>query len=103
MYVVFCNKGKQYIAENNSILFIDKLNNNENDYIEFNNIILVYKDNDIIIDKEYLSKIKIIALVLKHIKGKKIGIVKFKRRKNYLKRYNHRKLITKIKICNIIL
>jgi large subunit ribosomal protein L21 len=41
---------------------------------------------------------KVLATVVRHGKGEKVSIVKFRRRKHYLRRKNHRQPFTEVKI-----
>ncbi|BBA85368.1 50S ribosomal protein L21 [endosymbiont of Sipalinus gigas] len=102
MYVIFQFNNKQYISKDNQILKVDKINLNINSEIEINNLILLNYNNKLFIGNPFIKNIKIIVKIINHIRTKKIKILKFKRRKNYLKINNHRQWFTNIKIKNII-
>jgi large subunit ribosomal protein L21 len=44
---------------------------------------------------------KVLATVVRHGKGPKVAIVKFRRRKHYLRMKNHRQMFTEVKVTDI--
>jgi large subunit ribosomal protein L21 len=101
MTVIFEDRGRQYTADKNDVLYIDKINKNENDTIEFDKI-LFFKDNeDVKIGTPYLEKGKIKATVLKNLRDDKVIVFKFKRKKNYKRTKGHKQPYTMIKIDDI--
>jgi large subunit ribosomal protein L21 len=44
---------------------------------------------------------KVVATVVRHGKGEKVSIVKFRRRKHYLRRKGHRQQFTEVKVTDI--
>ena len=53
---------------------------------------------DVTLDATSLAKIKVIAEVINHARGRKIKITKFKRRKYHDKTIGHRQNFTELKI-----
>lgn len=101
MYAIVEIAGKQYKVTEGAILNVDKLNVNEKEVI-FDRILLVAKDNEIKVGKPTVENVKIKAEVIdKEVKGKKIIVFKWKRRKGYRRKKGHRQKFTKIKILSI--
>lgn len=101
MYAIVEIAGKQYKVTEGAILNVDKLNINEKEVI-FDRILLVVKDNEIKVGKPTVENVKIKAEVIdKEVKGKKIIVFKWKRRKGYKRKKGHRQKFTKIKILSI--
>ncbi|MGD6858403.1 MAG: 50S ribosomal protein L21 [Enterobacteriaceae bacterium] len=99
MYAIIAFNGKQYKIRENKSIFIDAKISAKN--IKFNNVLL-YVNNDITkIGCPFLNDINVLAKVVKVVKGKKISVIKFKRRKNYKKIINYRTWISEIKILSI--
>jgi large subunit ribosomal protein L21 len=44
---------------------------------------------------------KVLATVVRHGKGAKVSVVKFKRRAHYLRQKNHRQMFTEVKVTDI--
>ncbi|WWO96858.1 MAG: 50S ribosomal protein L21 [Candidatus Dasytiphilus stammeri] len=101
MYAIFKTGGKQYRAENGQKLLIEKLDIQVGNIIELTKILMVVKDSHILIGNPFVTGIAVQAEVLGHLRGDKIKIVKFKRRKNYHKIQGHRQWLTSVIIKNI--
>ncbi|BBA84580.1 50S ribosomal protein L21 [endosymbiont of Euscepes postfasciatus] len=102
MYVVVDIFSKQFLLEENNIICLNRLNYPINSKIEINKILLINDNNNLIIGDPYIKNRKVIILILNHFRSEKIKIIKFKRRKHQLKKFNFRNIFTKIKILNII-
>jgi large subunit ribosomal protein L21 len=101
MYAIVEIAGKQYKVQEGSILNVDKLNIEGNEVI-FDRILLVVTENEVKIGKPTVENVKIKAQILnKEVKGKKIIVFKWKRRKGYRRKKGHRQKYTKIKILSI--
>ena len=57
--------------------------------------------SDVKVGSPFLPKISVVAKVIKQGKSKKVPVVKFKRRKNYLRQGTHRQFFTEIEIVSI--
>ena len=94
--------GKQYIAQPGEILVVNKLNIKEKEKTEFNKILIyVDKQGEIKFGTPYLNKVKVLATVIKHDKGEKIRVARFKAKSRYRKVRGFRAYLTQIKIDKI--
>ncbi len=101
MYAIVEIAGKQYKFSEGDILNVDKLNIDGNE-ATFDKVLLLVKDNDIKVGTPVLNNVKITAEILdKEVKGDKIIVFKFKRRKNFRRKKGHRQKFTKVKIKKI--
>ena len=57
--------------------------------------------DDVSVGKPYVDGRAVKGEVVTHDRGKKVTIVKFKRRKDYMKRQGHRQWYTEVKITGI--
>ncbi|HEY6123921.1 MAG TPA: 50S ribosomal protein L21 [Steroidobacteraceae bacterium] len=101
MYAVIATGGKQYRVENGTILKVEKLDAEPGATIEFGEVLLIGNGDDIKIGAPLLKGGKVTATVEKHGKGEKKVIVKFRRRKHYLRQGTHRQQFTQVKITGI--
>lgn len=101
MYAVIKTGGKQYKVQKDEVLKVEKLPVNAGDDIDIDKVLMVSDGNTVIVGKPCVAGAKVIAEVLGHGRGKKIMVLKFKRRKQYLKRQGHRQDFTQIKIKEI--
>lgn len=93
--------GKQYLVTKGMRLAVEKLVAEVDANVEFDKILLLSGDNQVV-GTPYIDGAKVIARVLEQKKDKKIKIVKFKRRKHYMRTQGHRQLKTVIEIVDII-
>ena len=103
MNVVILDRNKQYFVKEGDIIKIDSINLPINSDIIFDNVFsfLDYNDENLIFKSDFIKKKIVISKILSHIKDKKKLILKFKRRKGYLRRFGHRQNYTFIKIISI--
>ena len=101
MYAVITTGGKQYRVENGTILKVEKLDAEPGATVEFGEVLLIGNGDDIKVGAPLLKGGKVTATVEKHGKGEKKVIVKFRRRKHYLRQGTHRQQFTQVKITGI--
>lgn len=101
MYAVFSTGGKQYRASTGDIIKVEKLEAEKGSTVELDNVLMVGEGGDVKVGTPYLEGGKVTATVVEHGRGDKIKIVKFKRRKNYLKTMGHRQYFTALEITGI--
>jgi len=94
MYAIIETGGKQYRVQENDVLFIEKVNAEENDTIVFDKVLVVNGK----VGSPYVKDAKVTAKVIKQGKAKKIIVYKYKPKKNYHKKQGHRQPFTKVQI-----
>jgi large subunit ribosomal protein L21 len=101
MYAVIQTGGKQYKVVQDQVITIEKLSAQEGDSIQFEEVLMVADGNKVTLGQPLISGAKVTAEVLEQGRGKKIVVVKFRRRKHYMRRQGHRQHFTKVKITGI--
>lgn len=101
MYAVFRSGGKQYRASQGERLRLEKLDADEGTTVRFDEVLLVGEGSDIKVGSPLLAGSSVSAKVLKQGKSKKVSVIKFKRRQNYLRRHTHRQFFTEVEITGI--
>lgn len=102
MYAVIELNNNQYVIKENEDIIIDKFDtDSKKKDIQIKNILLLKDKEKILIGKPYLDNVTVNADVVKDIKGKKVIVFKYKKRKGYRKKQGHRQPYTVIKIKNI--
>ncbi len=94
MFAIFQTGGKQYKVQQGENIYVEKLDKNPGEIITFDEIMMI----DSNIGSPYLSGATVTAKVVKHGKGKKIRIIKFKSKKHHMKRQGHRQPYTMLTI-----
>jgi large subunit ribosomal protein L21 len=101
MYAVFRSGGKQYRASKGERLKLEKLEADEGASVSFDEVLLVGEGSNVKVGSPLLAGSTVSAKVLKQGKSKKVIVVKFKRRKNYLRQHTHRQFFTEVEITGI--
>jgi large subunit ribosomal protein L21 len=101
MYAVFRTGGKQYRAAKGDVLRLEKIEADEGATIEFDEVLLVGEGSDIKVGTPMLDGGQVSGKVLSQGKTKKVNVVKFKRRQNYLRQGSHRQFYTEVEITDI--
>ena len=101
MYAVIATGGKQYRVASGDVVRIEKLAGEPGDSVTFDKVLLVGQGADVKVGKPFLDGGKVMGTVQGHGKGDKKVIVKFRRRKHYLRQGTHRQQYTDVKITDI--
>ena len=101
MYAVIMTGGKQYRVEEGDSLRVERLDAEEGAEIELDRVLLVADGEQVVVGTPFVEHGKVAATVTEHGRTKKIKVVKFKRRKNYLRQHGHRQSFTELRIGSI--
>ena len=101
MYAVIKTGGKQYRVSPGQSLKIESLAIEQGQNVEFDEVLLVADGENVAVGAPYLDKCKVTVEVVSHGRGKKIDVIKFKRRKNYMRTQGHRQNYTEVRITDI--
>ena len=101
MYAVFRTGGKQYRAAKGDVLRLEKIEADEGATITFDEVLLIGEGADVKVGDPLLSGSSVSGKVLSQGKTKKVNVVKFKRRQNYLRQGSHRQFYTEVEITGI--
>lgn len=102
MFAVINTGGKQYRVSEGSVLRIEKLTADAGATVTFEQVLLVGQGDQVKVGKPFLGGAKVTATVQSHGKGDKVSIVKFRRRKHYLRQKGHRQPFTEVKVTGIV-
>ena len=97
MFAIIETGGKQVKVEEGQTIFVEKLDANEGDTVTFDRVLLVGGD-DVKVGAPIVEGATVTAKVEQQGRGKKIHVVKFKRRTHYLRKQGHRQPFTKVTI-----
>ena len=101
MYAVFRTGGKQYRAAKGDVLRLEKIEAEEGATVKFDDVLLIGEGADIKVGNPVLSGSSVSGKVLRQGKSKKVSVVKFKRRQNYLRQGSHRQFFTEVEITRL--
>ena len=98
VYAVIESGGKQHKVTEGEVLKVEKIDAEVGDEITFDNVMMVKKDDQVMIGQPYVANASVTAEIVEQGKGDKIIIFKYKRKKNYQRKKGHRQLYTAIRI-----
>lgn len=99
MYAIIETGGKQYQVCEGDEIYIEKLDVNADDSVNFDKVIAVGKDNGLVVGAPYVDGAAVEAKVLKNGKTKKITVFTYKPKKGSShKKQGHRQPYTKVRI-----
>lgn len=101
MYAVFRSGGKQYRASEGDRVRVERLDADEGDAVEFDQVLMVADGADVTLGSPLVEDSRVQGVVTAQGRGKKIVVTKFKRRKNYKRIMGHRQHFTEVEITSI--
>ncbi len=101
MYAVIKTGGKQYRVTNGDTIKVEKIDIEEGSNIDIDQVLMVTDGDDVKVGAPFVEGGKVLATVMKHGRGKKIKIVKFRRRKHSRTQMGHRQWYTELQITGI--
>ena len=101
MLAVIKTGGKQYLVSPGDKIKVEKLDKKEGEEVSFADVLLVEKNKKIKIGNPKVKTATVEAKILKHGKGDKLIIFKYKAKKRYKRKVGHRQSFTEIEILKI--
>lgn len=101
MYAVIKSGGKQYKVAKGDCLKVEKISADEGSSIDIDQVLMVVDGDDVKVGAPYVDGGKVTATVKSHGKGKKVNIIKFRRRKHSRKKMGHRQWFTELEITDV--
>ena len=100
MYAIIETGGKQYKVNEGDIIFIEKLDVNEGDTVDFC-VKAISVGDEFKVGAPTVEGAVVSGKVIANGKGKKIYVMKYKAKKNEKKKIGHRQPYTKVQILSI--
>jgi large subunit ribosomal protein L21 len=100
-YAIIATGGKQYRIKVGQRCKFEKLAGEPGDTIELGNVLMVANGDNVQVGAPYLDKGKVIAKILGQGRGKKVTIIKMRRRKTYRRKQGHRQSFTEVEIVSL--
>lgn len=100
-YAVIEASGSQMVVEEGKPILVDHMDHQTGDKVEFDRVLLGVDGDHITIGKPVLDGGRVVGEVIKHEKGDKIRVVKFKAKARYRKARGYRHSYTQVLIKSI--
>ncbi|MDO4699168.1 MAG: 50S ribosomal protein L21 [Moraxella sp.] len=101
MYAVIKSGGKQHRVSVGETLKVELLKADVGTSLKVEDVLMVVNGTDVKIGQPVVAGASVEAEVVSHGRGKKVRIVKHRRRKHYHKEQGHRQWFTELKITAI--
>ncbi len=99
MYAIIATGGKQYRVSEGDTIYIEKLEKEVGEIVSFP--VLMLSGETIEVGSPYITGAVVTGKIVKHGKGEKIIIFKYKSKKNYRRKAGHRQPFTQVEITGI--
>ena len=100
-YVVIESGGKQHVAKLGQELTLEKIEAEVGKSVDLSKVLMVVEGEKVSVGAPHVAGVSVAAEIVEHGRGKKVTIIKFKRRKKYRRKQGHRQSFTKVKITSI--
>ena len=97
-YAVIKTGGKQYRVEPGKTYQFEKLDGEPGSKIELSEVLMCAQNGKVQVGAPFIKGSKVVAEIVRHGRGDKITVIKFKRRKKYRRKQGHRQDFTELKI-----
>lgn len=102
MYAIIKDGGKQYQVAPGSIVQIEQRVCDPGTNLEFSEVVYYHNKNVVKIGEPTVPNMKVKGVVEKHLKGDKLFIFHYRRRKDSRKKNGHRQMYTRVRILEIV-
>jgi large subunit ribosomal protein L21 len=101
MYAIIEDQNRQYTVHQGDVLDIDLRDATDGESVVFDQVLFVRDEEDTRVGAPTVPGARVVATVLGEVKGKKLIVRKFKRRKNYRRKQGHRQRYVRVRIDSI--
>ena len=99
MYAVIEDGSHQYKVEEGDTFEVQRHDlADDQATIEFDRVVMIGDGADSTIGRPYVEGAKVVAKVVREVKGDKIDVIKFRRRKTYRRKTGHRQKYLQVKV-----
>lgn len=101
MYAVILHGGKQYLVQENDVLRLEKIEAEVGSEFILDKVLLTGEGTEVKTGEPFLEGAKVVCEIVAQGRLPKIRIIKFRRRKHFMKKAGHRQYYTEVKIKSI--
>lgn len=101
MFAVIASGGKQHRVSEGEVLRLEKLDGEPGASVTFDKVLMVGSGDSVAVGAPFVEGSTVEAEVLRQDRAKKVHILKFRRRQNYMRRQGHRQQFTEVRITRI--
>lgn len=101
MFAVIETGGKQFRVKEGDTLFVEKLPVEAGQTVEVDRVLMVENNGELKVGTPNVDGAKVTLEVVRHGKGRKIIVFKYKAKKNYRRKKGHRQPFTEVVVKSI--
>ena len=101
-YAIVQTGGKQYRLTPGQRVSVEKLDVEEGDVVELDQVLMITQDEDVVLGTPTIEGAKVLAEVERQGKGKKIVVFKYKSKVRYRRKRGHRQQVTDLRVVEIV-
>jgi large subunit ribosomal protein L21 len=101
MYAIVNINGVQTLVEPDTTIQVPRLAGELGATLTFDRVLLLADGDTLAVGQPYVKGASLTAEVVEHLRGPKLRIFKYKRRKHYRRRRGHRDEITRLRVTAI--
>jgi large subunit ribosomal protein L21 len=98
VYAIIETGGKQFRVQEGDTLYIEKLSSEPGETVEISKVFAVQKDDGLKLGSPLVEGATVQLKVVRHGRGKKIIVFKYKAKKNYRRKRGHRQSFTQVTV-----
>ena len=101
MFAVFESGGKQHRVVEGEVVRLERLSGEPGESVVFDRVLMIGDADDVAVGTPLVQGGTVAGEVVEQGRGRKIRVIKFKRRKNYMRTKGHRQAFTDVRITAI--
>jgi large subunit ribosomal protein L21 len=101
MYAIVNINGNQTKVAPDETLDLPRMAGEPGNKVSFDQVLMVCDGDTITVGSPYLKGASLTVEVLEHLRGPKLRVFKFKRRREYRRRIGHRDSLTRVRVTGI--
>jgi large subunit ribosomal protein L21 len=101
MYAIVKTGGKQFKAEKDGVLIVEKLEGEPGTKIDLSEVLMIVDGSKFKVGSPFVKGAKVMGEIVRQGKAKKINAFNYKAKKNVRKRWGHRQPQTHVRITSI--
>jgi len=101
MYAVIRSGGKQYRVAPGETVEVEQLDGKVGGKVTFDDVVAVRTDDNKILGGAQAAKAKVTGKIVKHVRGPKVQVLKFKKTRQYKIQRGHRQNYTAVQVGDI--
>lgn len=98
MYAVVETGGKQYRVAPGGVIAVELLPGSVGEVVELSRVLLVGEGEEVRVGSPVVPGARVRATILGQVRGSKVTVFKFRRRRKYRRKTGHRQRLTRLRV-----